>query len=133
MRSRWLWGVAAVLVAGVVVSGTTFDGSVPASVVDAHRSPFTVASFLGAFLAGLVSFSGYCSDVPWFGPDKGELWSERQMRRATDYVDRGKGDMSKLGRTLGVAAVIAALGIVFYGEDSFRNFGILDAARFGSQ
>lgn len=100
------------------------------SVIDSGRSPSSLAAYFAAIIACLVSLSGYRSDIPWFNTDKGDTWSERQIKKRTDFIDDGNGDWSKLWRTLAVAPVIAALGITFYAEDSFRNFGLLDAARW---
>jgi len=131
--SRFLWIITAGLAAAAMFCGDNLGDVYTASVIDSGRSPITFGSIIAGWGATIASWTGYRSDVPWFGTNKGDTWSERQIKRAADYIDDGGSELERLRRTLQMTLPIAALAILFYGEDSFRNFGLLDAARFGPQ
>ncbi|HHU10499.1 MAG TPA: hypothetical protein GXZ60_10865 [Intrasporangiaceae bacterium] len=111
------------------------------SIISATSPALTWLAALGTFLTGLYSlFNNILNttkdalDIPrdetFFRP-KGPLQTEKALKGLSRWIENGSSDWSKLGRTLVAVPFIAALGIAFYGEDSFRNLGILDALRFG--
>src|SRR5690625_964636 len=133
MICRILWILTAGLVVAALFGGEiSFEGST-ASVIDASRTPITFGSMIAGWGATIAGWTGYRSAVPWFNTGKENTWSERQVRRASDHIAAGDTEVERLRRTLALTLVIAALGMLFYAEDSFRNFGLLDAARFGSR
>lgn len=105
------------------------------SILGSGRNPFSALGAFGFLFAmmpwgSMFDSLGYRSDVPFWRPGK-DLWSQRALEKTNDYIAQGTGDWSRLARTLAMVGPIAVLGILFYGEDSIRNLGILDAGRIG--
>lgn len=58
---------------------------------------------------------------PFWFPEPGQTWSEKGLRRTSDWIAEGDSDWSRLGRTIAATIPIAVMGVGVYAEDGIRN------------